>query len=136
MLQLKVLPKESGYLGIIGVSAQRVAVDGKPLAVQSQNYYMLTEQLPINYLHRLVPDDTQPPVGFTGGLYGYDDAPQRLTWKSTEQNIDVYAFFSLLGRQSGLAVWAARAATARTFIASTNPENVTGFVMKEFTPSW
>ena len=26
--------------------------------MQSQNYYMLTRELPINYLHRLVPDDT------------------------------------------------------------------------------
>ena len=32
-LKLHPLPKESGYLGIIGVSAQRVIVDGRPLAV-------------------------------------------------------------------------------------------------------
>jgi len=37
-LHLTVLPKESGYLGIIGVSAQKVAIDGRALAVQSQNY--------------------------------------------------------------------------------------------------
>ena len=37
---LEVLPKESGYLGIIGRSAQTVTVDGRTLAVQSQNYYM------------------------------------------------------------------------------------------------
>ncbi|HWN31069.1 MAG TPA: hypothetical protein VNN78_06855, partial [Burkholderiales bacterium] len=41
-LHLTVLPKESGYLGIIGRSAQMVTVDGRALAVQSQNYYMLT----------------------------------------------------------------------------------------------
>jgi len=57
-LHLQVLPKESGYLGIVGVSAQHVIVDGRKLAVQSQNYYMLTEDRPINYLHWLVPDDT------------------------------------------------------------------------------
>jgi predicted cupin superfamily sugar epimerase len=57
-LHLSVLPKESGYLGIIGVSSQRVALDGHYLAVQSQNYYMLTRDLPINYLHWLAPDDT------------------------------------------------------------------------------
>ena len=57
-LHLQVLPKESGFLGIIGVSAQRVMVDGRSLAVQSQNYYMLTRERPINYLHRLVPEDT------------------------------------------------------------------------------
>jgi predicted cupin superfamily sugar epimerase len=57
-LKLSVLPKESGYLGIIGVSGQRVNVGGRMLAVQSQNYYMLTRERPINYLHWLEPDDT------------------------------------------------------------------------------
>jgi len=52
-LKLDVLPKESGYLGIIGRSAQMVSVDGRSLAVQSQNYYMLTRERPINYLHWL-----------------------------------------------------------------------------------
>jgi len=57
-LKLTVLPKESGYLGIIGVSAQKVDVGGRMLAVQSQNYYMLTHEKPINYLHWLASDDT------------------------------------------------------------------------------
>jgi len=57
-LKLSLLPKESGYLGIIGVSGQRVNVGGRMLAVQSQNYYMLTRERPINYLHWLEPDDT------------------------------------------------------------------------------
>lgn len=69
ILQLKVLPRESGYLGIIGVSAQQVTAEGRQLAVQSQNYYMLTEQLPINYLHRLVPDDTH--ILIEGGPVDY-----------------------------------------------------------------
>jgi predicted cupin superfamily sugar epimerase len=68
-LHLQVLPKESGYLGIIGVSAQRVTVDGRPLAVQSQNYYMLTEQRPINYLHWLAPADTH--ILIEGGPVDY-----------------------------------------------------------------
>ena len=57
-LKLQVLPKESGYLGIIGRSAQSVTVRARTLAVQSQNYYMLTSDRPINYLHWLEPDDT------------------------------------------------------------------------------
>jgi uncharacterized protein len=57
-LKLTVLPRESGYLGIIGVSAQKINVGGKMLAVQSQNYYMLTRERPINYLHWLASDDT------------------------------------------------------------------------------
>jgi hypothetical protein len=59
--------------------------------------------------------DTRGQGGYTGG---YANSGAKLRWKSTEQNIDVYAFFSLLGRESGLAAWAARAGTARTFIVS------------------
>jgi len=69
LLHLSVLPKESGYLGIIGVSAQKVQVDGRALAVQSQNYYMLTRELPVNYLHWLEPDDTH--ILIEGGPVDY-----------------------------------------------------------------
>jgi uncharacterized protein len=68
-LKLTVLPKESGYLGIIGRSAQMVTVNGRALAVQSQNYYMLTRDLPINYLHWLAPDDTH--ILIEGGPVDY-----------------------------------------------------------------
>jgi uncharacterized protein len=68
-LHLTVLPKESGYLGIIGRSARIVTVDGRALAVQSQNYYMLTRDRPINYIHWLVPDDTH--ILIEGGPVDY-----------------------------------------------------------------
>jgi len=68
-LHLSVLPKESGYLGIIGRSAQTVTIEGRSLAVQSQNYYMLTRDRPINYLHWLVPDDTH--ILIEGGPVDY-----------------------------------------------------------------
>jgi len=68
-LNLEVLPRESGYLGIIGRSAQMVTVDGRKLAVQSQNYYMLTRDRPINYLHWLAPDDTH--ILIEGGPVDY-----------------------------------------------------------------
>ena len=57
-LNLSVLSKESGYIGIIGKSALEVEVEGRRLAAQSQNYYMLTRDRPINYLHWLASDDT------------------------------------------------------------------------------
>jgi len=69
LLHLSVLPKESGYLGIIGVSAQKVNVNGRSLAVQSQNYYMLTRELPVNYLHWLESDDTH--ILIEGGPVDY-----------------------------------------------------------------
>jgi predicted cupin superfamily sugar epimerase len=68
-LRLGVLPRESGYLGIIGRSGQTVTVDGRTLAVQSQNYYMLTRDRPINYLHWLAPDDTH--ILIEGGPVDY-----------------------------------------------------------------
>src|SRR5580692_6698597 len=68
-LKLTVLSKESGYLGTIGVSAQKVDVGGRMLAVQSQNYYMLTRERPINYLHWLAPDDTH--ILIEGGPVDY-----------------------------------------------------------------
>jgi len=68
-LHLSVLPKESGYLGIIGDSAQRAPVNGRLLKVQSQVYYMLTRERPINYLHWLVPDDTH--ILIEGGPVDY-----------------------------------------------------------------
>jgi predicted cupin superfamily sugar epimerase len=69
LLKLEVLPRESGYLGIIGKSAQAVPVDGRRLAVQSQNYYMLTNDRPINYLHWLASDDTH--ILIEGGPVDY-----------------------------------------------------------------
>ncbi len=69
VLHLEVLPRESGYLALIGESAQKVQVDGRALAVQSQVYYMLTHDRPINYLHWLAPDDTH--ILIEGGPVDY-----------------------------------------------------------------
>src|SRR5277367_1480921 len=68
-LKLEVLPRESGYLGIIGRSAQTISINGRALAVQSQNYYMLTRDRPMNYLHWLEPDDTH--ILIEGGPVDY-----------------------------------------------------------------
>jgi predicted cupin superfamily sugar epimerase len=68
-LHLSVLPKESGYLGLIGESAQKAAIDGRRMAIQSQVYYMLTRDRPINYLHWLAPDDTH--ILIEGGPVDY-----------------------------------------------------------------
>lgn len=75
-LGLSYLPKESGYIGILGRSCHNVTIEqptvrkpeaavtpsfphsSGPLAAQSHNYYMLTSDHPINYLHFLAPDDT------------------------------------------------------------------------------
>jgi predicted cupin superfamily sugar epimerase len=69
VLHLNVLPKESGYLGLIGQSAQTASIDGRKLAVQSQVYYMLTRDRAVNYLHWLASDDTH--ILIEGGPVDY-----------------------------------------------------------------
>ena len=68
-LRIRVLPKESGYLSLIATSDQKVEVHGRQLAVQSQEYYMLTRELPVNFLHWLEPDDTH--ILLDGGPVDY-----------------------------------------------------------------
>ena len=69
VLHLSALPKESGYLGLIGESALMAQIEGRQLKVQSQVYYMLTRDRPINYLHWLAPDDTH--ILIEGGPVDY-----------------------------------------------------------------
>ena len=69
VLKLSVLPKESGYLGSIGESEQKAEVNGRSLRLQSQVYYMLTRERPINYIHWLAPDDTH--ILIEGGPVDY-----------------------------------------------------------------
>jgi hypothetical protein len=53
--------------------------------------------------------------GYTGGL---QDDLKYVTWKSTENNVDVYAFFSMLHRFTSDAVWRTRAASALALVDS------------------
>jgi hypothetical protein len=59
--------------------------------------------------------DTRGPGGYTGGE---NARGQKIEWKSTEHNIDLYALFRTLAAQTGDPVWAARAAWARYFVTS------------------
>ena len=51
--------------------------------------------------------------GFTGGKSADGG---RIRWKSTEQNIDLYALFTMLRTASGNAQWTNDAARAKTFV--------------------
>jgi hypothetical protein len=59
--------------------------------------------------------DVRGTGGYTGG---YTSSGAEIEWKSTEHNIDVYAFFRLLVRETGNPAWSSRAAWARRFIVS------------------
>ena len=68
-LKLEYLPGESGYFGFLGRSDQKVTVDGRVLAAQSRIHYLLTSELPVNYLHWLASEDTH--VLIEGGPVDY-----------------------------------------------------------------
>ena len=45
-----------------------------------------------------VESHVRTPRGFSGGFLGFEPAPERLTWVSTEHNVDLAAAFGALGR--------------------------------------
>lgn len=57
-LDLRPIPKESGLRGVIGRTLPETLVEGKPMAVQSRNYFMLTRALPVRFLHRQDSEET------------------------------------------------------------------------------
>ena len=59
--------------------------------------------------------DTRGAGGYTGG---YTARGTKIEWKSTEHNIDVYAFFAMLAMESGQSGWTSNAAWAEQFVAS------------------
>jgi hypothetical protein len=59
--------------------------------------------------------DTRGSGGYTGGQNANGS---RITWKSTEHNIDVLSFFDLLAAQTKEAAWSTRAQWARSFVTS------------------
>jgi predicted cupin superfamily sugar epimerase len=68
-LRLSYLPKESGFLSLISTSALQAPYHGRVQPLQGQVYYMLTRELPVNYLHWLEPDDTH--ILLDGGPVDY-----------------------------------------------------------------
>ncbi|HVA33617.1 MAG TPA: hypothetical protein VNG31_05680 [Candidatus Baltobacteraceae bacterium] len=51
--------------------------------------------------------------GYTGG---YTASGMKIRWKSTEHNVDVYAFFSMLAKVTGPYAWLKHAAYAAAFV--------------------
>ncbi|GAA1982754.1 hypothetical protein [Catenulispora subtropica] len=56
--------------------------------------------------------ETNGPGGYSGG----SDSSGKLTWKSTEHNLDVYSLFTMLATQTGDSAWTTRAAHAKSFV--------------------
>lgn len=61
--------------------------------------------------------DAKGPGGFAGGIHGYDTTAVRLTWKSTEHNVDLAGLFAWLDRAGAKGGdWAAGRAAATGFL--------------------
>jgi len=54
--------------------------------------------------------------GFSGGIEGFDAAPRKISWKSSEHNIDLVALFTWLDRVDADGEWKRHARQARSFI--------------------
>ena len=62
--------------------------------------------------------DSRGAGGFSGGTEGFDASPKKLTWKSTEQNIDLVAVFEGLAHAHAPGDWKKHADSARRFVES------------------
>ncbi|NCC51985.1 MAG: hypothetical protein EOM20_12325 [Spartobacteria bacterium] len=59
--------------------------------------------------------DTRGCGGYCAGYEGWEPTPQKLSYKSTEHNIDLYALFQRLFLITGESIWRERADYARHF---------------------
>lgn len=60
--------------------------------------------------------DARGDGGFSGGVHGFDAAPERLGWKSTEHNVDLVALFDRLAGAGDEEPWRGARAHARRFV--------------------
>ncbi|ROQ37048.1 secreted protein [Frondihabitans sp. PhB188] len=68
-----------------------------------------------NWIQTHTWDAAKSPNGYTGGR---DASNTALTYKATEHNIDIGAFFTMLATLTGAAVWTTRATAAFAFVAA------------------
>ena len=64
----------------------------------------------------IINDASNKTPGFTGGIDGFDAAPVRVTWKSTEHNIDAAALFRRLSADKVPGEWKQAESSAHQFI--------------------
>lgn len=64
----------------------------------------------------IIDDASNAKPGFTGGIDGFDASPVRVTWKSTEHNIDADVLFSRLSVDRVPGDWKQAEASAHRFV--------------------
>ncbi len=60
--------------------------------------------------------DSECNGGYAGGYDGWEPNPDKITWKATEHNIDVYVAFTLLSEIRDKEKWQERASHAKNFV--------------------
>jgi hypothetical protein len=68
----------------------------------------------MDFIHRSTADPKNP--GYFGGFFGHEPTPERLTWKSTEHNLDVYAADRWLAGIDGEGDWEHQGESAKAFL--------------------
>lgn len=76
----------------------QVGTDTGPMAWAMLLWVALGMDEPANAAGNFLDEQLRAPVGYFGGFYGYDQSQQKLTWESTEQNLDLAVAFKKLGR--------------------------------------
>ncbi|QPB18250.1 hypothetical protein [Rhizobium sp. 007] len=79
-----------------------------------QPAYLDTARKIMDWIHRSTADPQSP--GYFGGFFGHEPAPERMTWKSTEHNLDIYAADSWLARLDAGGDWTHRGDSALKFL--------------------
>ncbi len=69
-----------------------------PLAWAMLLWAALGMDAPANSAGQFLDDQLRAPSGYYGGFYGFEPAPLKLLWQSTEQNVDMFAACRALSR--------------------------------------
>jgi hypothetical protein len=79
-----------------------------------QQAYLDAARKIMDWIHRSTADPKN--VGYLGGFFGHEPTPDRMTWKSTEHNLDVYAADSWLARIDAGGDWQHQGDSALQFL--------------------
>ena len=119
----------------------QVGTDTGPVAWAMLLWAALGMTNPANKAGNFLDEQLRGPLGYYGGFYGYDSGQQKLTWESTEQNLDLAVAFRKLGRAEDAAhatafVKAAYAARAGLFKTGLTPGGEPGVVVAADAGIW
>ncbi|MFP3545458.1 hypothetical protein SB748_18470 [Rhizobium sp. SIMBA_035] len=80
----------------------------------SQTAYLDGARKIMDFIHRSTADPKNP--GYFGGFFGHEPTPDRMTWKSTEHNLDIYAADHWLATIDEAGDWEHDGESAKDFL--------------------